>query len=536
MTPAHPPSPLARLSPASLASTILTLTLTLTVILTLISTPARAASRRTPPVTLPRQVLLDKIKGGWAGQMIGVAYGAPTEFTSNGRIGEWPLSWQPGMIDNTLQQDDLYVEMTFAKVMDDLGIDAPMSAYGEAFRTSSYPLWHANAAARRLLNLGIQPPRSGHPKHNIHANDIDFQIEADFIGLMCPGLPRLSNQLCNRVGRVMNHGDGLYGGMFVCGMYTAAFLADDPRAIVAAGLACLPPNSGYAQIIRDVLQAHSQHPDDWRATWLHVQSAWDKDDPCPDGALSPFNIDARLNGAYIAIGLLHGHGDFERTLEIATRCGQDSDCNPSNAAGILGVVLGFNRIPDRFTDEFPRLGHRKFAYTDYSFEDIVRSTEARALDAIRRTGGSVTPSEVRIIPQNPRPPTLEQWNPGKPVARFPASNPAWTWTGSWSANDGHQVSRTAGDVAELTFEGTGIAILGRLDQRQGRARILLDNRPVDTADGYIVERTHDNALWHRHGLKPGRHTLRVVTLGEKDPRSAASDVTLREAVIYTHTD
>ena len=33
---------------------------------------------------LSRSVLEDKIRGGWAGQMIGVSYGAPTEFRSNG--------------------------------------------------------------------------------------------------------------------------------------------------------------------------------------------------------------------------------------------------------------------------------------------------------------------------------------------------------------------------------------------------------------------------------------------------------------------
>ena len=41
------------------------------------------------------QVLEDKIKGGWAGQMIGVSYGAPTEFKSNGKINEAKLTWTP---------------------------------------------------------------------------------------------------------------------------------------------------------------------------------------------------------------------------------------------------------------------------------------------------------------------------------------------------------------------------------------------------------------------------------------------------------
>ena len=30
-------------------------------------------------VTLSKEVLMDKIKGGWAGQTIGCAYGGPTE-------------------------------------------------------------------------------------------------------------------------------------------------------------------------------------------------------------------------------------------------------------------------------------------------------------------------------------------------------------------------------------------------------------------------------------------------------------------------
>ena len=44
---------------------------------------------------------------------------------------------------------------------------------------------------------------------------LETPLEADFIGIMCPGLPQASNQFCDRVGRVMNYGDGLYGGMFI---------------------------------------------------------------------------------------------------------------------------------------------------------------------------------------------------------------------------------------------------------------------------------------------------------------------------------
>src|SRR6267142_4795296 len=105
--------------------------------------PQQGASRR-----LSRATLEDKIRGGWAGQMIGVSYGAPTEFRSNGKIIEGNLNkyqdWSPARLENAINQDDLYVEMTFAEVMDKVGLEATTRQYGEMFKDSKYELWHAN--------------------------------------------------------------------------------------------------------------------------------------------------------------------------------------------------------------------------------------------------------------------------------------------------------------------------------------------------------------------------------------------------------
>ena len=60
--------------------------------------------------------LRDKVRGGWAGQMIGVSYGAPTEFAYLDRMipaDELPV-WKPEMISEALNQDDLYVDITLA--------------------------------------------------------------------------------------------------------------------------------------------------------------------------------------------------------------------------------------------------------------------------------------------------------------------------------------------------------------------------------------------------------------------------------------
>src|SRR5262245_11707094 len=61
---------------------------------------------------IPLSVLEDKIRGGWAGKMIGVVCGAPLEFTSRGAIIEGDLpgvaDFTPGRVREALAQDDLY--------------------------------------------------------------------------------------------------------------------------------------------------------------------------------------------------------------------------------------------------------------------------------------------------------------------------------------------------------------------------------------------------------------------------------------------
>ena len=491
--------------------------------------------------TISRAELDDRVRGGWAGQMIGVSFGAPTEFKSNGKIIEGDLPpWAPGNVSNAIDQDDLYVEMTFAEVMDRLGLDATTEEYGEAFRTSKYNLWHANAGARRLLETGIKAPWSGHPKYNVHANDIDFQIEADFIGLMAPGLPNAARDYSIRVGQVMNFGDGLYGGLFVTGMYAAAFFDRDVRRVVEAGLALMPAGSTYAAIIRDVLAWHREDPADWRRTWQRIQDKWDTEDSCPDGSLRPFNIDARLNGAYIALGLLYGNGDFARTLDITTRAGQDSDCNPSNAVGILGVMLGYSKIPDEWKSGIPALAGRKFAYTNYSFDDIVASTLKRAELVVRQSGGQVTADRLTIPPQAPVPPMLEQWDMGIPDRIVEVDDAAWQWAGPWqtppAGRDGRpergRVASEKGAEATLTFTGTAVTITGRYAADGGRAEVTLDGKPAQAINAWIPQRTTDNALWHIYGLAPGTHTVRLATTGAADKRSTGTTVLVRGAITY----
>ena len=375
---------------------------------------------------LPVKEYVNKMKAGWIGQMAGVGWGGPTEFRWTGQIIPEPNmpKWRPEMI-NQFNQDDIYVEMTFLHTLEQYGLDCSIRQAGIDFANSGYPLWHANNAGRTNLRNGIAPPDSGHPQFNKHADDIDYQIEADYAGLIAPGLPNIAIELGEKFGRLMNYGDGLYGGQFVGGMYAQAFFTDDVEEIVRAGLQCIPAKSQYAECIRDLLAWYKQNPDDWQKTWNLVEQKYHQDPKYTHGLCSgpggkdAGSIDAKLNGAYIVLGLLYGKGDPDKTIIISTRCGQDSDCNPANSGGILFTTIGFEKLPDKFKSALNPEG--KFSHTPYNFPTLVKVCEKLVREALKRAGGRIekdaTGQEIFVIPiAQIRPSKLEPcWEPG-PIA------------------------------------------------------------------------------------------------------------------------
>jgi hypothetical protein len=486
---------------------------------------------------ISRADLRDKIEGGWAGQMIGVSYGAPTEFRFRGQIipTDRVPAWRPERISNSLDQDDLYVDMTFAKVLDEKGIRATSEDFGAMFKDAKYRLWHANLAARRALKRGIPARLSGTPQYNAHANDIDFQIESDFIGLMAPGLPQSANEIALRAGRVMNAGDGILGGMFMSGMYAAAFFEKDARKVVEAGLAAIPPKSPYGLLIADLLAWSKQYPDDWEKVWAMMNEKWDKREPCPEGALLPFNIDAKLNGGYVALGLLYGKGDFEKTLEVSTRAGQDSDCNPANAIGILGVMLGYKRIPEQYKSGIPAIADKKFNFTDFTFREIVASTEKRALALIAATGGKIAGETVTVAIEQPKPTIVPLWDDyGSPVERVKFSDARFQWKGAWKEDARGKTASEAGAELTISFEGTGAILTGTYLPQGGTATVYVDGQPDRTVDVCSDENQTrgGESVWHRFGLTDRKHTIRVVVDGKPGPGSSKTDVMVEGLIVF----
>ncbi len=494
-----------------------------------------------PIVSISEEDLLDKIRGGWAGKVIGVQAGQPYEFWYLGRTNDGELLWDDSYIKGALGQDDIFTQMSFMQTFDKYGLDATSKQLGEAFAYAGFGLCHANLQGRKNIFDGIDPPLSGSSKNNAHADDIDFQIDADFIGFMCPGMPRAAAKYCERIGCIMNDGDGIYGGIFIATLHTLAFFESDIPVIVEKALESIPEESAYARCVKDVLKSYEENPQDWRAAWQKIHDKWEAHTCTPN---HPFNIDAKINGAYVAIGLLFGEGDFDKTVEIAIRCGQDSDCNASNAAAVWGIINGYGKIPEKYKSALDAIKDSKFAFTDYSITDATEKVMAFIGENVKRNGGRFKDGEYFIKYQTPR--FRGQCVQSFPGMRYSTSmesdNPGWTYTGQWerfTEGDDAPFIQTceSGAAAEIEFEGRMVTLIGAWDSDCGIADIFIDGKKVRSADSYYPSRCGFQVINRQvitvlSGLPGGKHTLKIVNTSEKSPKSSGNRLMFTRIDVY----
>ncbi len=403
---------------------------------------------------LSKEVLQDKIKGGWAGQTIGVVYGAPVEFKYQGsmihesHIIPWDEHYvkywwdkKPGLF------DDIYTDLNFVDAFEKHGLNASSDSIAKHWSNTAYHLAHANQASRYNILNGIMPPASGHWKNNPHADDLDFQIEADFIGLMSPGMVNEATKIADRVGHVMNSGDGWYGGVFVSALYSLAFVSNDPVYIVEQASKTIPEGTKFRDCIADVIKWHKQYPNDWKQTWFETQKKWNNDAGCPKGVFLGFNIDAKINSAYVAIGLLYGEGDFSKSVDIAARCGQDADCNPGTVGGVLGVMVGYKNIPAFWLKPLQEIEKDNFEGTQVSLAKAYDLSFKHALGIINQAGGQSDGNNVTIRLEKPVPVAFEQ--------NFEKSFPI----------ERNKIDKSFTDEITLHFTGNGYLLYGNMVKR-----------------------------------------------------------------------
>ena len=302
---------------------------------------------------------LEKVYAGFLGMNIGIRLGAPVE----------PSIWDVETIErfygdirgyiknfrHFAADDDVNGPVLFLRALDDMrhGETVAPADVAEAWLNyaregvglywgGGYGVSTEHTAYLNLKN-GIPAPQSGSIAQNgkTAAEQIGGQIFIDTWGLIAPGDPKRAARDARVAASVSHDGEGLNGAAFIAACIAKAFETGDVAQIIHAGYAHIPQDSLYRAVCGAVEAFHRRQPEDWKACRAMLETDWGYDKYPGVCHIIP-------NAGVCALALWYGKGDFARTVEIATMCGWDTDCNAGNVGTILGVAAGLAGIPDHY--------------------------------------------------------------------------------------------------------------------------------------------------------------------------------------------
>lgn len=302
---------------------------------------------------------LERIYAGFIGMNAGIRLGAPVE----------PQAWDVDMIHrfygdirgyvkdykNFAADDDVNGPVYFLRGLLDNGVANELTpqAVGEAWlnyaRDGIGLYWwggdgiSTEHTAYNNLKKGIPAPQSGSIEQNgiILAEQIGGQIFIDTWGLISLGDPHKAAKMATAAASVSHDGNGVYGGAFLAACIAAAYNAKSIDEILDAGMKEIPADSTYAAVVQSVRAFFAANSTDWRACMQHLIDNWGYDKYTGVCHIIP-------NAGVCILSMLYGGGDFNRTIEIATMCGWDTDCNAGNVGTIMGVYCGLDGIATHY--------------------------------------------------------------------------------------------------------------------------------------------------------------------------------------------
>ena len=289
--------------------------------------------------------LRDKALGAWQGRASGCLLGKPVEGRRSWGIrkylesqGRWPLDrYFSNNVDPAVAQecgfdirrDGLYEEgITCMPEDDDTNYTATGLALvkqsGKSFRPehaaglwlTNIPYIHVCTAERiayKNLASGIGPPESASHR-NPYREWIGAQIRADFFGYVCPGDPELAAELAWRDACISHVKNGIYGEMWVAAMLAAAYVCDDVKTVIRAGLGQIPAKCRLTENIETII-ALRESGASFDEAIADVRTRWNED--------SAHDWCHTISNAEVcAVSLLWGDLDFEKSICMSVKIGR----------------------------------------------------------------------------------------------------------------------------------------------------------------------------------------------------------------------
>jgi hypothetical protein len=326
---------------------------------------AAPADPRPGTIDVTREQLLDHIRGGWTGMLIGGIEGMAHEFKyieePRGSLPDYPL-----LPNGARSDDDNDFEWTHLYFMDREGVmKIPYARIVEIWKANmNRGLWCANREARKLMDQGVIPPETADPARNsFAAYNLSGQFCVESYGMIAPGMPQTAADLGLHYARIAVSGEPLQATRYWTTLISLVAVKSGPlEDLLRDSLRAVEPASAQAEAVNGAIQAFHDHPGDWKAARRLFHEKWyvSRKEPWnPDARPRKWNDNSTpLNGAMVLLALLYGGGDFYRTGQYAMALGYDADCNAATACAVVGQRVGFAaiaklpefRMPDHYVN------------------------------------------------------------------------------------------------------------------------------------------------------------------------------------------
>ncbi len=256
---------------------------------------------------------------------------------------DWhPITTLRGNIHGMVEDDDInYTTIGFAIVQKHGSKFTPLDV--AHYWCENVPILHTCTAERvayRNFVSNVLPPQSA-SRRNPYREWIGAQIRADYFGYANPGNPERAADWAWRDACISHTKNGIYGEMWVAAMLAAAFVLTDWTAIIRAGLAQIPAHSRLTNDVEKILSLHAAGATYEEAVQA-VHTQWTE-------TIGHHWCHTNSNAQIVAIGLLYGEDDYEKTISRAVMAAFDTDCNGATCGSLWGVVHGTSAIESKWT-------------------------------------------------------------------------------------------------------------------------------------------------------------------------------------------
>ena len=292
-------------------------------------------------ISIPVETVVDKIRGGLLGQILGNLNGIPHENRYVNEPGQ-VQNYVPALPDGARTDDDTDFEWFYIYEMQkkrDLFLDADYITQLWRERVNK-GVWCSNRFARYLMDIGLKPPYLGYPELNPWAEfNVSGQFLCETFGLLAPAMPQTAARIGLNYTTVAINDEPAQTTQLFDAMIATAFVEKNMEKIVDAGFAALDNKSVMIQITNDVRKWHKENPRDWTITRKLLKEKYSME----NGGTRDMN-GCYLNTGAIIGALLYGDGDFAESLKHAFNFGWDADCNAATVGAIVGVTYGYRRM------------------------------------------------------------------------------------------------------------------------------------------------------------------------------------------------